>query len=53
MEEDILKYLPTVMFRGTPCMLNINANTAGPNIIESNAVASNSFQRKLFYVGGR
>ena len=24
MEEDILNYLPTVMFRGTPCIININ-----------------------------
>ena len=23
MEEDILNYLPTVMFRGTPCLLHI------------------------------
>ena len=23
MEEDILKYSPTVMFRGTPCKLSI------------------------------
>ena len=22
MEEDILKYSPTIMFRGTPCMKN-------------------------------
>ena len=22
MEEDILKYLPTVMFRGTPCIID-------------------------------
>ena len=31
MEEDILKYSPTVMFRGTPCMSAIANQTAGPN----------------------
>ena len=25
MEEDILNYLPTVMFRGTPCILSLIA----------------------------
>jgi len=24
MEDDIQNYLPTVIFRGTPCMLNLN-----------------------------
>ena len=34
MDEDILKYLPTVMFRGTPCMLPIAGQTTGLNFFE-------------------
>ena len=35
MEEDILNYLPTVMFRGTPCTRKLNNGSRKRFMIEN------------------
>ena len=47
MEEDILNYLPTVMFRGTPCM-SIVQITMAPFAWSSMNV--NNFENSLFSI---
>ena len=49
MEEDILNYLPTVMFRGTPCM-SIFQLTMAPFAWSSMNV--NNFENSLFSTVG-